>query len=100
MSLLALIKGFFGLTNGAPKRLPGDRTLSCEDCQSSFIFDEGEQRFFKAKGFTDPKRCPKCRQKVRSHVRKKFRRDRRPKRHAGRRENHLIDGRSPYADER
>ncbi|MGB0384824.1 MAG: CxxC-x17-CxxC domain-containing protein [Ardenticatenaceae bacterium] len=40
----------------------GDRTLSCRDCSNSFIFTAGEQEFFNMKGFSDPSRCPDCRQ--------------------------------------
>lgn len=100
MGFFTYIKGLFGSSaNGTRPKSAKDRVLQCEDCHKSFVFDEGEQRFFKAKGFTDPKRCPACRQKVRSHIRKKFRRDRKGKRHHHR-EHSLIDGRSPYVDER
>jgi len=39
-----------------------DRELQCADCGSGFTFTAGEQAFFKEKGFTDPRRCTKCRQ--------------------------------------
>src|SRR5688572_29669784 len=99
MSFLSMIKSFFGFSSNGHKSGPGDRKLTCEDCRKIFIFDEGEQRFFKTKGFTDPKRCPECRKKVRSHIRKKFRRGNRPKKFSERKHS-LIDGRSPYADVR
>lgn len=39
-----------------------DRSLTCMDCGSSFIFTAGEQEFHASKGFTnDPRRCPPCR---------------------------------------
>ena len=39
-----------------------DKTLSCKDCNSDFIFTEGEQEFYKEKGFeNEPQRCPDCR---------------------------------------
>src|SRR5262249_10958473 len=39
-----------------------DRTLSCSDCKSDFIFTAGEQEFFERKGFREiPKRCKPCR---------------------------------------
>lgn len=39
-----------------------DRELNCKDCNSTFVFTEGEQAFFKEKGFdNDPVRCPDCR---------------------------------------
>ena len=40
-----------------------DRTLTCADCGSEFIFSASEQQFYREKGFeNDPKRCPSCRQ--------------------------------------
>ena len=39
-----------------------DKTLKCKDCGSDFIFTEGEQAFYKEKGFeNEPQRCPACR---------------------------------------
>ena len=39
-----------------------DRTLKCKDCGVDFIFTEGEQAFYKEKGFeNDPVRCLDCR---------------------------------------
>lgn len=39
-----------------------DKTLVCKDCGKEFIFTEGEQAFYKEKGFeNEPKRCPECR---------------------------------------
>lgn len=39
-----------------------DKTIVCKDCGKEFIFTEGEQEFYKQKGFTnDPVRCPDCR---------------------------------------
>ncbi|WML33684.1 zinc-ribbon domain-containing protein [Clostridium sp. OS1-26] len=39
-----------------------DKTLNCKDCGKDFIFTEGEQEFYKEKGFeNDPVRCPDCR---------------------------------------
>ncbi len=39
-----------------------DKTLSCKDCNADFIFSEGEQEFYKEKGFeNEPQRCPACR---------------------------------------
>lgn len=40
-----------------------DRTLTCADCGSEFVFTASEQEFYREKGFeNDPKRCPTCRQ--------------------------------------
>ncbi|MDC3412075.1 zinc-ribbon domain containing protein [Aquibacillus sp. 3ASR75-11] len=40
---------------------PEDLVLKCWDCGDRFTFSVGEQRFFKQKGFTLPKRCEECR---------------------------------------
>jgi len=39
-----------------------DKTIECKDCGKEFVFTEGEQEFYKEKGFeNDPVRCPDCR---------------------------------------
>lgn len=39
-----------------------DKTLVCKDCGKEFIFTEGEQAFYKEKGFeNEPQRCADCR---------------------------------------
>lgn len=39
-----------------------DKTLVCKDCGKDFLFTEGEQVFYKEKGFeNEPQRCPDCR---------------------------------------
>lgn len=39
-----------------------DKTLICKDCNSEFVFTEGEQAFYAEKGFeNEPQRCPDCR---------------------------------------
>ncbi len=39
-----------------------DKTLTCRDCGTSFVFTAGEQEFFASRGFTnEPSRCPTCR---------------------------------------
>lgn len=39
-----------------------DKNLTCKDCGGEFVFTEGEQTFYKEKGFeNDPVRCPECR---------------------------------------
>lgn len=39
-----------------------DKTLNCKDCNNEFVFSEGEQAFYKEKGFeNEPQRCPDCR---------------------------------------
>jgi CxxC-x17-CxxC domain-containing protein len=39
-----------------------DRTLTCRDCGQQFVFTAGEQAFYQERGFSDPQRCPSCRQ--------------------------------------
>ena len=39
-----------------------DKTIVCRDCEKEFLFTEGEQAFYKEKGFdNEPKRCADCR---------------------------------------
>lgn len=39
-----------------------DKNITCKDCGNSFVFSEGEQEFYKEKGFeNEPQRCPDCR---------------------------------------
>lgn len=121
MSFLTTLKNLFGLSRKKVSLADGDRMLPCADCEQDFVFDAGEQRFFKEKGFTDPKRCPRCRKKVRSRMRRRGRggrgdggdrgdRAERPARHDRGDRGHrggnysrrhsVIEGTSPYADER
>ncbi len=47
-----------------------DKVLTCKDCGAEFIFTEGEQAFYKEKGFqNEPQRCPDCR-KIRKQQRR------------------------------
>ena len=40
-----------------------DETLVCRDCGATFSFSEGEQQFFRERGYENkPSRCPDCRQ--------------------------------------
>jgi CxxC-x17-CxxC domain-containing protein len=39
-----------------------DKSLTCRDCNSSFVFTAGEQGFYLEKGLlNEPQRCPGCR---------------------------------------
>ncbi|HEX5479803.1 MAG TPA: zinc-ribbon domain containing protein [Dehalococcoidia bacterium] len=39
-----------------------DKTLTCVDCGTEFIFSADDQEFHASRGFTnEPKRCPDCR---------------------------------------
>ena len=52
-----------------------DRTIACKDCGKDFVFTEGEQAFYKEKGFeNDPVRCPDCR-RARKNEKNNSRRD-------------------------
>jgi CxxC-x17-CxxC domain-containing protein len=39
-----------------------DKTLTCQDCGQTFVFSADDQEFFSGKGYSEPKRCPSCRQ--------------------------------------
>jgi len=39
-----------------------DKILTCRECGQSFVFTDGEQRFYLSRGLThEPRRCPACR---------------------------------------
>ena len=59
-------KGAEEFTKGGT--LDGEK-LVCADCRSTFLFESGEQRFYKMRGLTPPKRCSGCRSK-RKHRRR------------------------------
>ena len=40
-----------------------NKIIKCASCGKNFIFTVGEQKFFKEKGFPEPKICPACRKK-------------------------------------
>ena len=41
-----------------------DKTITCKDCGTEFVFTVGEQQFYAEKGFTnEPVRCAECRAK-------------------------------------
>ena len=39
-----------------------DRTLTCSDCGTEFVFTAGEQEFYTQRGYSEPRRCQPCRQ--------------------------------------
>lgn len=58
---------------GAPSPLSGgsasytDKTLTCRDCGSEFVWTAGEQEFYAQKGFEKPPaRCQVCRAKYKA----------------------------------
>jgi hypothetical protein len=38
-----------------------DRTITCIQCESPFMFNVAEQRRYIESGFNAPRRCPACR---------------------------------------
>ncbi len=52
-----------------------DKTLVCKDCSNDFVFTEGEQEFYKEKGFdNEPQRCADCRRARKQQNDRGFRR--------------------------
>ena len=48
-----------------------DKTITCKECGTEFVFSAGEQAFYAEKGFVnEPQRCKECRD-----ARKNSRRD-------------------------
>lgn len=43
-----------------------DKNLKCMECEGEFLFSADEQQFYMEKGFTEPKRCKPCRDKLKS----------------------------------
>jgi hypothetical protein len=50
-----------------------DRELICQDCQSTFIWTVGEQRFYRELNYTQPKRCVSCRAYLKRKIRERNR---------------------------
>ena len=40
-----------------------DQILICRDCGESFTWTSGEQKFYYAKGLSQPTHCPACRER-------------------------------------
>ena len=36
--------------------------MACKDCGDNFVWTAGEQAYYQAQGFDEPKRCKPCRQ--------------------------------------
>ena len=56
--------GIFGKGNGKD-----DAQILCVECKRPFVFEAGEQKFYKMRGLTPPKRCSSCRTKRKRHHR-------------------------------
>jgi len=41
-----------------------DITLECMLCGKEFIYSGGEQKWYQKQGFSQPKRCPECREEI------------------------------------
>ncbi len=52
-----------GSRGGGQGKSKDGTMLTCVDCKQQFVFETGEQEFFKMRGLTPPKRCPRCRTK-------------------------------------
>jgi len=42
-----------------------EMTVTCKQCEVTFVFTKGEQRFFQGEKMTQPARCPECRKWIR-----------------------------------
>ena len=49
------------------------KIISCIQCEREFEFPPAEQKYFKDKGFDDPKRCPTCRRNKTRAIQTKMR---------------------------
>lgn len=47
-----------------------DKTITCVDCNSEFVFTARDQAFYQEQGFNnEPKRCKSCRDKKKAEKR-------------------------------
>lgn len=46
--------------------MAADKTITCRDCATQFVFSVREQEFFAEKGFGDPVRCVACRRALKA----------------------------------
>jgi len=42
-----------------------DKLLTCKACGQDFVFEAGEQVFFRDRGLAEPRRCKECRRATR-----------------------------------
>jgi len=49
-----------------------DKTLTCQDCGTQFVFTERDQAFFAERGFSEPKRCRTCAKTRRQALRQDY----------------------------
>ncbi len=69
MGIVALFKRWFGKTGESGGNGQGDLKIACVECRKEFVFEAGEQKFYKMRGLTLPKRCTACRNKRKHHRR-------------------------------
>ncbi len=74
MGIMMLLGKWFGKGKNGSEERGGTQTLDgthlmCVECKQSFLFETGEQKFYKMRGLTPPKRCTSCRRQ-----KKRFRR--------------------------
>lgn len=43
-----------------------DRIIRCRECDNDFVFNYGEQIYYKNHGYFDPSKCPQCREKAKA----------------------------------
>lgn len=45
-----------------------DKKITCKDCGEIFVWALEEQRYYLSKRLSEPKRCPKCRQRRKENL--------------------------------
>lgn len=43
-----------------------DKKIVCVNCKEEFIFSADDQKFYAERGFSEPKRCKKCRDEAKA----------------------------------
>jgi len=61
-SLLLVRKDELGITHSRQYSVLEDVRIKCIICGRNFIFTAGEQKWYKSRGYSNPKRCPACRE--------------------------------------
>jgi len=61
-SCLLARKGELGITGSRKYPVLEDAKIKCAVCGRTFIFTAGEQKWYKGRGYSQPKRCPGCKE--------------------------------------
>ena len=61
-SRLLVRKDELGITDSRKYHVLEDARIKCIICGRNFIFTAGEQKWYKRRGYSHPKRCPACRE--------------------------------------